>query len=123
VQRFYQEKDRRLALGSVLLQRALASWVLRLPFAEVAIQRTERNKPFVDCRATALPAWNFNISHHGDIVVAACEPRHSVGVDLVNLEDRPFDEMTSMQYVEHFRRHLTPHEWEILIQAPNDESR
>ena len=123
IKRFHQEKDRRLALGSLLLQRALASWVLGVAFADVCLERTPKNKPYVNCQGQRLPQWNFNVSHHGEWVIIASEPELSVGVDLVDLNDRPFEPMTAIQYLEHFRRHLSPGEWDALIRLPSDDSR
>jgi len=116
VQRYYHDKDRRLAVGSLLLQRAATSWVLGQRFKDVLIQRTQpHNKPFVDAGGTRLPGWNYNVSHHGEWVVLASEPLGAVGTDVVDLRDRPFEAMTAPQYLEHFRRHLTPAEWDGLV--------
>lgn len=115
VRRFYHDKDRRLALGSLLLQRAASSWVLGKPFGGVAIERAQpHNKPYVDATGTRLPGWNYNVSHHGEWVVLACEPVGAVGTDVVDVTDRPFDAMTATEYLSHFQRHLTPAEWDGL---------
>jgi len=124
VQRYYHDRDRRLALGSLLLQRAATSWVLGQRSTDVVIQRTQpHNKPFVDAAGTRLPGWNYNVSHHGEWVVLASEPLGAVGTDVVDLTDRSFEAMTAPQYLEHFRRHLTPTEWDGLVGlAPKGEA-
>jgi len=111
LQGFYHDKDRRLALGSLLLQRAATSWVLGQRFKDILIQRTQPyNKPYVEAAGTRLPGWNYNVSHHGDWVVLASEPSGTVGTDVVCLQDRPFQAMTASEYIDLFRRHLTPAE-------------
>lgn len=101
----------------------MASWVLGQDFTKILLERTEKNKPYLNCQGTRLPKWNFNVSHHGEWVIIASEPELSVGVDLVDLDDRPFEPMTALQYLEHFRRHLSPGEWDALIQLPTDDGR
>lgn len=116
VRRYFHEKDRRLALGSLILQRAVTSWVLGASFVDLEIRRTEPyNKPYVETGGTRLPGWNYNVSHHGDWVVIATEPWEAVGTDVVDFMERPFEAMTSWQYLDHFRRHLTGAEWGRLM--------
>eukprot|EP00624_Nannochloropsis_granulata_P007744 evm.model.NODE_932_length_14269_cov_36.301212.2 len=124
VQGFYHDKDRRLALGSLLLQRAATSWVLGPRFKDILIQRTQpHNKPYVEAAGTRIPGWNYNVSHQGDWVVLASEPSGTVGTDIVCLRDRPFQAMTASQYIELFRRHLTPAEQDGLAGlAPKGEA-
>ncbi|TFJ85737.1 hypothetical protein NSK_003241 [Nannochloropsis salina CCMP1776] len=121
VQRYYHDKDRRLALGSILLQRAATSWVLGKRFSDINIERTRTyNKPYVNAKDSRLPQWNYNVSHHGEWVVLASEPFHAVGTDLVDVGDRPFEAMTALEYLEHFKRHLTPAEWQGLRSVGRD---
>lgn len=40
--RYKFDKDRRLALGSLLLQKATIAWTFGVPYEEIQIQRTGR---------------------------------------------------------------------------------
>ncbi len=120
IRRFYHDKDQRLALGSVLLQRAAACWVLGDAFLTLRVERSEHNKPFVATRGRRLPGWGFNVSHHGAWAVLAAERDAAVGTDLVDLRDGPLEPgVTSLEYLGHFRRHLTPAEWDALVALPD----
>ena len=117
VKRFHFEKDRKLALGSRLLQRklvhSLSAYALRLlvltsiyhcciririaagiPWDSVQIGRTKEGKPFLansplPSPLASLPCWNFNVTHHGGIVALAAEPAALVGVDVMDTTERP----------------------------------
>jgi phosphopantetheinyl transferase len=124
IRRFYHDKDRRLALGSVVLQRAAACWVLGDEAWSLPIERSAHNKPYLRTRGRRLPGWGFNVSHHGEWVVLASERDAAVGTDLVDLRDRPLEAgVTSLAYLGHFRRHLTPAEWDALVAMPDDGGR
>lgn len=122
MKRYLREKDRKLALGSILLQRRVASWVMGDRFHEVVFSKTDKNKPYVDTRFTRLPRWGYNVSHHGQYVVIATEAEGSVGTDLVNLNDRPAEDIPSREYLRHFERQLTTDEWRTLM-AIQDEAK
>lgn len=108
----------------MLLQRAAACWILGDGFASLEIERSAHNKPFVRTRGRRLPGWGFNVSHHGEWAVLASERDGSVGTDLVDLRDRPVETgTTALEYLGHFRRHLTPAEWDALVALPEEGSR
>lgn len=75
-------------------------------------------------RGRRLPGWGFNVSHHGAWAVLAAERDAAVGTDLVDLRERPLEAgVTSLDYLAHFRRHLTPAEWDALVALPGDGAR
>ena len=93
ITRYRFDKDRRLSLGSQLLQRAVIAWTFGVPYPTIAITRTEKGKPFYKPSAEALlrtpfPNWNYNVSHHGDFVGIASEPVCLVGLDIMNAKVR-----------------------------------
>ncbi|CAM9614035.1 unnamed protein product, partial [Phaeothamnion confervicola] len=97
VNRYLREPDRRLALGSRLLQRALVARVFDIPFGAVEIARTREGKPYATGQraklaraadAGLLEHWNFNVSHHGRYAVIVAEPLCVCGVDLVRVTER-----------------------------------
>jgi len=88
VRRFHFDKDKRLAAGSRLLQRALLSQVLGLPWDRVSIARSKEGKPYAaGVDATRFPNFNFNVSHHGAFVAIASEPAALVGLDLMDVHE------------------------------------
>ena len=92
VGRFRREPDRRRALVARLLVRALCAELLGFPDAASAdVRRTPEGKPYLAGASRALAAtafgtktFNFNLSHHGDLVCLAAEPTALVGVDVMS---------------------------------------
>lgn len=48
IKRYKFDKDRRLALGSCLLQRAVIHWTFGIPYDEICIQRTGACSPLLN---------------------------------------------------------------------------
>jgi len=92
VRRFRRDADRRRALMSRLLVRALSVELGgATDAASVDVQRTAEGKPFLAghsrtraAEAFRTSSFNFNISHHGDLVCLAAEPSALVGIDVMN---------------------------------------
>ena len=83
--RFVRLDDRKRALASRLLQRRASAEVTGLAYAAVSIKRTKGSKPYLENRplgTSSLPNWNFNVSHEGNYVALAAEPRVLCGVDV-----------------------------------------
>lgn len=123
VARFLFAKDQRLALASRVLQRRLISTVscCSMPLAKIDIQRTPENKPYWRRDASqlvgthALPAtWNYNVSHHGHVVAIASHPHRLVGVDVVQLSERPSARTSPADFFRAFKSHFTPCEWSYI---------
>ena len=106
IKRYRFEKDRRLALGSQLLQRAVIAWTFGVDYEGIVISRTEKGKPFFNYKhlkegpkareggreggmPPPFPNWNYNVSHHGDFVGIASEPVCLVGLDIMNAKEKP----------------------------------
>ncbi|CAM9586646.1 unnamed protein product, partial [Sphacelaria rigidula] len=129
VKRFVRENDRRLALGSRLLQRAL---VFGVGFSEADIRRTTENKPYFAGVGRALldgtasqrmRNWNFNVSHHGKFVAIASEPVCLCGVDIVDTAGRRRNTNdTAEEYLRYFTDHFTAKEWEAIRRAEDDDN-
>ncbi|KAJ0395815.1 hypothetical protein P43SY_007441 [Pythium insidiosum] len=116
VKRFVFAKDQRLALASRLLQRALVHEVFEVPWRDIAIARTPEGKPFWR-RSTPRPEhpwWNYNVSHHGTVVAIAAHATRLVGVDVMQLLERPRGARPQddpSTFFQAFRSHFTPREW------------
>ena len=122
--KYYREKDRKLALASQLLQRAVASWTFGLSFMELPLKRTSHGRPYCPiASSSSFPSWDYNVSHHGEWVVIGTEPVAAIGVDVVDLEERPLEVMTAEKYIQFFRRQLTDREWVALMTVEGDAER
>lgn len=84
-----------------------------------------QNKPFWghhDALARRRPPlWNYNVSHHGTIVAMACDPHALVGVDVVQLTDRPRGNRTAQSFFRAFQDHFTSREWAFVYANEDDE--
>eukprot|EP00611_Tribonema_gayanum_P014258 TRINITY_DN25588_c0_g1_i1.p1 TRINITY_DN25588_c0_g1~~TRINITY_DN25588_c0_g1_i1.p1 ORF type:complete len:315 (-),score=55.25 TRINITY_DN25588_c0_g1_i1:12-956(-) len=132
VQRYLRESDRRLALGSRLLQRALASAVFGVDYSHVDIGRTEYKKPYFMGMAELLEQhkewlplrnWNLSVSHHGSLVVIASEPVCLCGVDVAEVAT-PEDLLRqggTHAYLWCFQKCFTPAEWDTIRSPGHSE--
>ncbi|WVZ54606.1 hypothetical protein U9M48_005378 [Paspalum notatum var. saurae] len=115
VARFVKEDDRKRALVSRLLQRALAHRVLRVPLRRISVRRTPEGKPYLQENCSAFPSFNFNASHQGDFVGIASEPLCLVGLDIVSVS-KPQGESVA-EFISNFSSYLTGHEWDCIVRA------
>jgi len=127
VQRFVFAKDQRLALGSRVLQRKLIQELFRqVPMAQIDIQRTPEGKPYwrrdiskndeVDSNCMDVPvSWNYNVSHHGTVVVIVAHPHALVGVDIMQVSERPNAKTTSIGgFFRAFESYFNANEWDCI---------
>ena len=129
VMRFVRESDRKLALGSRLLQRRACAEVLGARWRDVDVARTALGKPYLRAvggavggaraRRPDLPCFNFNASHHGAFVALASEPGCAVGLDVMNEAERPPRALgaSADEYFASFAAQFAPAEWDA-IHAP-----
>jgi 4'-phosphopantetheinyl transferase len=113
VGKYRKEEDRKRALLSRLMARQASAKVLGLgDFADIRIARTLEGKPYLKAPRPRdeLANFNFNISHEGDWVVLASEPRCVCGVDVSAPEDCGMGAKTDVFNT--FREQLSPAEWE-----------
>jgi len=109
VERFRFAEDRKRALAGRLLARAAVVRGTGAAWRDVALRRTEANKPYAALReGVDPPRFNFNVSHHGDWVAVASHDRLRVGVDVMRFDDPPRGEAA---FMESFASYFTPHEW------------
>ena len=144
IRRYRFDKDRRLALGSQLLQRAVIAWTFGVNYKEIVISRTEKGKPFFNYKhlterggggregGVPFPNWNYNVSHHGDYVGIASEPVCLVGLDIMNAKERPrggvggggggmVKEKSANDFFKNFHRQLSANEWGSIYEAEDEE--
>ena len=114
--KFFHLADRKRALASRLLQRAACAEVTGLLHEGVRIKRTKGSKPYLENRprGAAGPNWNFNVSHEGNYVALAAEPRALCGVDVaapgqVRGRDKGLEELFKTM-----KDYFTPREWATI---------
>jgi phosphopantetheinyl transferase len=85
VTKFFHNKDKKLSILSILLQRKLIRDSLRLNDHEFTIKRTKLGKPFAAPYDGRETKWNYNVSHHGEYVFIASSSDMLIGIDLMQL--------------------------------------
>lgn len=111
--KFCKEDDRKRALLSRLMARQASATVLGLrDFTDIRIARTFGKKPYLKAPrpSSELANFNFNVSHEGDWVVLASEPRCVCGVDVSAPEACRPGARTDVFDI--FEEQLSPAEWE-----------
>jgi len=122
--KFMFEKDRKLALGSRLLQRFCVREMVGIADEDFQIRRTKERKPYLDfsnpkvraaCAEKGFLNFNFNATHHGSVVALASEPIMVVGVDVMSEVDRPYGhERGAEAFFESFQQSFTREEWALI---------
>lgn len=129
--RFRIEDDRKRALVSVLLQKALIRHHLGITSNEgYCILRTAENKPYMLLMSGGGDTeqrkperkWNYNLSHHGQFVGIASHQRFLVGADVVDINTRSPSIKSARAYVDVFERNLARKELEFIFKQPDEES-
>ncbi|KAI4188283.1 MAG: hypothetical protein L6R41_002234 [Letrouitia leprolyta] len=89
VLRFYHVRDAKLSLASQLLKHCAISQTCNVPWSESTISRNERHKPCYIPPSGVNKQIEFNVSHHGTLVVLAGSAHSNVqiGVDVVQVDN------------------------------------
>ncbi|KAL8946300.1 MAG: hypothetical protein Q9222_007284 [Ikaeria aurantiellina] len=88
VLRFYHVRDAKLSLGSQLLKHCAIVQTCQVTWPESIITRDENHKPCFIPNDARQKQMEFNVSHHGSLVVLAGCARSNVqiGVDVVQID-------------------------------------
>ncbi|KAE9012909.1 hypothetical protein PR003_g12048 [Phytophthora rubi] len=123
VTRFMFAKDQKLALASRLLQRQLIHELFGVDYDAIDIARTPENKPYWKrpAESPAPPWWNYNVSHHGTIVAIVSDSRALVGVDVVQITDRPKRKTSVDEFFRAFADHFNPGEWRYIRETEDED--
>ncbi|XP_078435132.1 uncharacterized protein LOC144706106 isoform X2 [Wolffia australiana] len=109
---------RKRALASRLLQYALVQEIFGISFSEISIKRTMEGKPYLSiCGQTRYPAFNFSVSHSGNLVGIASEPEFLVGLDIMSNAD--FKQQPTPDLLNCLSMHFTNFEWNNITK-PGD---
>ena len=123
--RFLRDDDRKRALVSILLQKALIRYHLSANNdSGFCIRRTPENKPYMLLFPSAQPlgSWNYNLSHHGLFVGIASHAQSLVGADLVDILTRSPSIYSARAYIGMFESNLAPKELAFILSQRNEES-
>ena len=74
----------------------------------------ETASPFEE-KIVPSASWNFNVSHHGSIITFASEESAQIGIDVVDMNEKPNGVGSVRDFIEQFRRSLTQEEYLFLI--------
>lgn len=111
IDKFVFDKDKRLGLGSELLQRYFCSQVLGVPWRQVELVRDARNRP--SCRNRAAIKHDFNVSHHAGLcVLAGLREAGRVGIDITHCTAS--DRANGAQLLRDFEECFTVAEWSAI---------
>ncbi|RDW26953.1 hypothetical protein B0I71DRAFT_129949 [Yarrowia lipolytica] len=104
ISRFRYRSDAKMALGSQLLQRYIATVLTGKKWTDIVISKTPQGKSFV-----ANSPFDYNISHHSELVVVAVRPDgKQIGVDIISTV--PPSNWT-MNWMEGFSQIFSPFEY------------
>ena len=107
VETFHFQKDKLLALGSLLLQKLFISEILGCPWSRIGIQRDANNRPYFKNRATR--DHDYNVSHHGDhIILVGTMENGRIGVDLT-IAETPTEPVS--EFLHNFKDTFSAREW------------
>jgi 4'-phosphopantetheinyl transferase len=120
IMRFRFEIDAKRALiGRLLIRHAICLLFPHVPFTQIALGRTERNRPFWILSPEQRQLWqvprtfDVNISHHGDWVIVVADTRFHVGCDVTTVE-LPRGAGTIDEFFYLMRRTFGPIEWSLI---------
>lgn len=110
VTQFHFQKDRNMALGSILLQRKFIREILGAPLvSDEPVTRDENRRPYY--RSKSVRAHDFNVSHHaGTVVLAGAVDSGSVGIDITN-EEQLNENETQAEFLANFKDCFSQAEW------------
>lgn len=125
IRRYRQVSDQRLHFCGQLMLRRIIHTHTGLPYEKIVFAYTKGNKPVLGCdvpseaREEGLSNFNFNYSHEGSFVAAACEPRSIVGVDIAKIEIRGRDK-SMVNYFDTMKKCFSASEWKDIRGGSDD---
>ncbi|EEB06894.2 alpha-aminoadipate reductase phosphopantetheinyl transferase Lys7 [Schizosaccharomyces japonicus yFS275] len=122
--RFYFAKDAMLAIASIYIQKRVVSEAIGCPISEVGLSKTASGRPFSAKATRASSYFDYNVSHHGSLVVCVCgwlnglrgtrETGPGIGVDVMLCEP-----LYDGPWMEDLRDAFHPSEWETIQTSHN----
>ena len=72
----FKDNDKKVCFTSLLLQHHVIQYNFNVDFGSIKIKKNAYGKPYVD-------NFEYNISHHKDIVIIITDPKCCVGIDIM----------------------------------------
>ena len=122
--KFMFKEDAKLAIVGRLLLRKAASAMLAVPSSTLELGRSKRNKPYVAkpvsssspaAAAASSKDVHVNVTHHGNFVLLASDPRYLCGVDVMQVDDLPGYVPSVDDFLKDFTRQFASGEWETIM--------
>ena len=87
VKRFFHVRDAKLCLASYILKRRAISRACHVPWSQALLSEDINRRPCFQPPEKSDVNFDFNVSHHGTLVVlvGCTEPQVRVGVDVVQI--------------------------------------
>ncbi|VDM56774.1 unnamed protein product [Angiostrongylus costaricensis] len=116
--RFHFREDSLACVLSRILIRQMARTCCQLPWHTIAIERSERGKPYLYTPKSHL---KFNVSHQGDLVVLASSESEDIGVDVMRIdEDR---NTTAQAHIERMASLFSDGELQMMRRATTEREK
>ena len=117
VMKYRVSTDRKHALSSILLQKALIRRTFNVQDSQFSILRTKNNKPYVCLgpRNNEKGSWNYNVSHHGQFVSIASHSHALIGIDIVEVKLRGTWKKSIGEYVSMFKDQFSAKELTSIL--------
>ena len=87
VKRFFHVRDAKLCLASYILKRRAISLACHVPWSQALLSEDVNRRPCFEPPENSGVNVDFNVSHHGTLVVlvGCTEPQVRVGIDVVQI--------------------------------------
>ncbi len=137
VNKFRLDSDKKLSLGSILLQHHVIQNRFRCEKSHYEIVRSSHGKPSVVSKSKScgygygygmgmeIGNWNYNVSHHGNYVGIVESENGNIGLDIATLTPRKSWTGNATEYIDMFVAQFTPNElkWQKNVDGDCDVER
>jgi 4'-phosphopantetheinyl transferase len=117
IDKFLFQRDAKFALAGQLLIRYLLSEAFQRESSSFEIQRTERGRPFI----TSTPKFDFNLSHHHQLVCIAGTFDGEIGCDTMEYQINKTKNQSMEDLTNLLRGEFTKNEYNFILNKTNDE--
>lgn len=117
IHKFVFQRDAKFALAGQLLIRYLLAQTFQRKSSSFQIKRTERGRPFIE----ATPRFDFNLSHHGQLVCIAGTFDGQVGCDTMEYKVNKAQRETIESTTNLLRQEFTKNEYNFILSKSTDE--
>ncbi|CAD5121997.1 DgyrCDS10450 [Dimorphilus gyrociliatus] len=120
IAKFHYQVDAISSMAGRLLMRKIIRDHFGVSNSEIKLSRTEKGKPVLDMPKNNR--FSFNVSHHGDYVIAAAQVGSPIGVDIMTI-DSPSAERTVKGYINLMSKQFSKDELDALNSYEGDSQK